>query len=236
MRIEARLETRPQGDRRAAPRRELHLRLTSLTGRRATANVLVLDLSQTGLLLQTSTRLTPGETLQINLPHAGFRAAEVVWTSGEFVGCRFAEPISSAAISAAQLRSEASGAVGAVSRAAIDSSSPEGDSFGARLRRLREQYNLSQAALAKLLDVTKLSIWKWERGDAHPRQARIAALASLFAVSENELLAGTPAASPLAEADSGEPERLAEIIDECKARIADHLGTTADKVEITVSL
>ena len=101
MRIEGRLETRPQGDRRSAPRRELHLRLTTIGGKQAAANVVVLDLSQTGFLIRTSRHLAPGDSLQINLPHSGFQGAEVVWTSGEFVGCRFEEPISAATVSAA---------------------------------------------------------------------------------------------------------------------------------------
>jgi transcriptional regulator with XRE-family HTH domain len=239
MRIEGRLETRPQGDRRDSSRKELHLRLTSIAGHRAASNVTVLDLSQTGVLLQTSARLAAGETLQINLPHAGFRAAQVVWTSGEFVGCRFEQPISSAAISAAQLRSEPSAAVRSVSRAAIESGAAAGDGFGARLRRLRSQYNLSQSALAKLVNVTKLSVWKWEHGDVRPRPGTVAALANLFAVSESELLGGAPPPPDQPAAQSGlesAPEGLAEIIDGCKATIAAHLGTTSDKVEITVNL
>jgi transcriptional regulator with XRE-family HTH domain len=237
MRIEGRLETRPQGDRRGAPRRELHLRLTSLAGKRALANVVVLDLSQTGLLLQTTMHLAAGDSLQINLPHSGFQAAQVVWVSGEFVGCRFEEPITAATVSAAQLRSEPSGATGPVSRAALERLSHEDDSLGGRLRRLREQYNLSQASLAKLLSVSKLSIWKWERNDVRPRHATIAALAKLFAVSERDMLLGAShhaaGFEPSAEA---RPEGLAGLVEECKARIAGHLGTTVDKVEITVTL
>jgi transcriptional regulator with XRE-family HTH domain len=125
--------------------------------------------------------------------------------------------------------------VRSVSRAAIESAPPADDSFGARLRRLRSQYNLSQTALARLVNVTKLSVWKWERDDAHPRPATVTALANLFAVSEAELLTGT-SASAGTHADTGEPEGLAELVEECKARIAGHLGTTTDKVEITVSL
>lgn len=192
-------------------------------------------MSQTGLLLQTSLKLTAGETLQINLPHAGFQAADVIWASGEFVGCRFAEPLSSATLSAAQLRSQPAGAVGSISRAAIEREPAADDSFGARVRRLREQYNLSQASLAQLLGVSKLSVWKWERNDARPRRATTEALAKLFAVSERDMLLGAPAR----EAGAGRSDDLGglvELIDECKARIAAHLGTTTDKVEITVSL
>lgn len=171
--------------------------------------------------------------MQINLPHSGFHAVEVVWASGEFVGCRFAEPVSTATLSAAQLRSQPAGAVGSISRAAIESRPVEVDSFGARLRRLREQYNLSQATLAKLLGVSKLSIWKWERDDVRPRRATMDALAKLFAVSERDMLLG---ASTHTTEPPSELRGLTELINECKARIAVHLGTTTDKVDITVSL
>jgi transcriptional regulator with XRE-family HTH domain len=234
MRIEGRLETRPQADRRDGPRRELHLRLESLSGKQARANVVVLDISQTGLLLQTSMNLAAGETLQINLPHSGFRAAQVVWAGGEFVGCRFEEPINTATLSAAQLSSQPAGAVESVSRAAIEDRSAEADTFGARLRRLREQYNLSQASLARLLNVSKLSVWKWERDDSRPRRATMEALAQLFAVSERDMLLGAPARNPPAEQKSS--VGLTELIEQCKTRIAAHLGTTTDKVEITVNL
>jgi transcriptional regulator with XRE-family HTH domain len=240
MRIEGRLETRPQGDRRTAPRRELHLRLATLGGKQAVANVVVLDLSQTGLLIQTTLHLAIDDSLQINLPHSGFQAARVVWISGELVGCRFEEPISAATVSAAQLRSEPEGAVGPVSRAALESNSPEDDSLGSRLRSLRQQYNLSQTGLAQLLNVSKLSVWKWERNDARPRQTTLEALAKLFAVSDRDLLLGTSDRAAEAEAatQSGTqgPGGLVSLIDECKAKIADCLGTTTDQVEITVTL
>ena len=82
MRIEGRLDALPQDDRRTTARRELRLRVASLAGESAAANVVVLDLSQTGLLLETSARMATGESLQIDLPHAGLQTAEVVWTSG----------------------------------------------------------------------------------------------------------------------------------------------------------
>lgn len=240
MRIEGRLETHPRGNRRHAQRRELHLRLTSIAGKGATANVVVLDLSQSGLLLQSPVRLAVGETLQINLPQAGFKVAEVVWTSGEFAGCRFEEPLSGATVSAARLRSEPSSATESVSRAALASRSAEDATLGRRLRRLRQQYNLSQATLAKLLGVSKLSIWKWERDEVRPRRASIEALAKLFAVTERELLLGAPSrednpgvqAQPVGQ----EAGALVELVGQCKARIAGRLGVAADKVNISITL
>ena len=65
------------------------------------------DLSPTGLLIETSQELCSGETLFVDLPERGPTAASVVWSSGKFHGCAFEQSIPSAAVSAALLRSPA---------------------------------------------------------------------------------------------------------------------------------
>ena len=62
------------------------------------------------------------------------------------------------------------------------------EGFGTRVRLLRKQHNLSQVGLACLLNVTKLSVWNWERRGVIPRSATIKALAHIFEVPESELL------------------------------------------------
>jgi transcriptional regulator with XRE-family HTH domain len=148
----------------------------------------------------------------------------VVWTSGEFVGCRFVRALSPAIVSAAALRSEPSPAADA------EDPVPAVESFASRLRRLRKQYGLTQPALARLVDVTKLTVWKWERGDAKPRHTAVQALARVFAMSESELLVGSTAreVEPSAE--------LSSIVESCKAQIARHLGVAPAKVGISVRL
>ena len=90
-------------DERSAARRTLRLEVpTSSSG---DANeVLIHNLSETGLLLETSADLHIGEALQVELPHAGTITAIVVWVRGTFAGCEFAAPVPKAAVSAALLR------------------------------------------------------------------------------------------------------------------------------------
>jgi hypothetical protein len=66
--------------------------------------VLILDLSTTGLLLETFGDLADGETISLSIPGAGDVDAVVKWSSGRLFGCRFLEPISTAAVSATLLR------------------------------------------------------------------------------------------------------------------------------------
>jgi hypothetical protein len=63
------------------------------------------NLSQTGLLIETEARLTPGDRVGITLPRVGLVSAEVLRARGRLFGCRFAHPVPKAAVSAALLRS-----------------------------------------------------------------------------------------------------------------------------------
>ena len=66
--------------------------------------VIIHDISHTGLLLETTALLTERQALDVDLPEVGIVQANVVWRSSRFVGCRFATPVSQAAVSAALLR------------------------------------------------------------------------------------------------------------------------------------
>jgi hypothetical protein len=57
------------------------------------------------MLLECKTPLRQGEHLDLLIPEAGAAEAEIVWTSGHFFGCKFRVPLSTAAVSAASLRS-----------------------------------------------------------------------------------------------------------------------------------
>lgn len=90
-------------DSRSAARRTLCLQVPA----QASADLieaLIHNISETGLLIETAADLQVGESLQVDLPHAGTTTALVIWNRGRFIGCEFAAPISRAALSAAQLR------------------------------------------------------------------------------------------------------------------------------------
>lgn len=102
----ARLEEEvPERDRRASPRRKLRLETGGSSSTAPHSRVVIHDLSQSGLLIESPAALAVGEDLEVHIPEAGAVEAEVVWSSGRFFGCRFKQGISTAAVSAAQLQS-----------------------------------------------------------------------------------------------------------------------------------
>lgn len=71
------------------------------------ARIVILNLSRTGLLLQTAAQLEVGERLQIEIPQAGMVDAKIVRRSGDQFAAMFDSPITQAALSAVLLASPA---------------------------------------------------------------------------------------------------------------------------------
>ena len=104
MSIAAALATPPTvaENRRYSARRSLRLgSVLSDSG----VEIVIHDISATGMLIETSQELTTGETLVINLPDRGATPATVAWCSGQYFGCEFELSIPVATLSAALLRS-----------------------------------------------------------------------------------------------------------------------------------
>jgi hypothetical protein len=99
----AKLTVEPDnGTERRSKRRTLRLEVGSSTIDSGSRSY-VLNLSETGLLLESQTRLATGDTIEVELPHAGIAVTRVVWTNEAFAGCEFVVPISTATVSAALL-------------------------------------------------------------------------------------------------------------------------------------
>lgn len=235
MPLEGQLEIgRRAGERRKSARHKLHLSASGSARDAEGMSVLVHDISESGLLLQTTAHLPIGERIEVVLPHAGATTASVVWASGNFQGCQFDEKISHATLSAAQLRSDA----------AVEDTpavAPAGETFGARLRRLRRDRGISLIGLARLMNVSKPTVWKWERDDARPRKAAVEALAAALGVTQAELLFGEGSsrpAEPRAPFDSptSGSHRLSEVVKACKERIAGAVGTSPHNVSVSIRL
>ena len=109
MSLRAQLDTEPdKGERRASTRRKLRLEAEGATASSSQTQVVIHDLSEEGLLVECPIPLVTGELLEVVIPEAGSAQAEVTWDGGRFYGCKFKEPISTAAVSAALLRSPTS--------------------------------------------------------------------------------------------------------------------------------
>ena len=199
---------------RQSPRRTLRLDATMRGAGSPASPILIHNISADGLLIECDLRLAPDESIDVMLPHAGACLARVVWASGRLFGCRFAEPVSQATLSATTLRS-------AVDRAA---DSDAGEGLGVRLQRLRSLRGLTQSQLAARAGVSEAAVCAWEKGKARPRPNRIEQLADILAVSKLELL-NTDAASS-----------VADIVRQSRERIAAAVGIASDRVRIAIEL
>ena len=244
MSIGAHLEQRRRAvESRVGPRRKLRLGTPGASSSGNAMNVVVHDLSETGLLLQTSGQLSVGEKIEVVLPHAGPTEASVVWGSNDFFGCRFEKRISRATVSASQLQ----GSPQPDTVSPGDSAAPAADveeTFGTRLRRLRKERGISLIGLARLVNVSKPTVWKWEKDDVRPRQRSIEALASALDMAERELLFGQKAVrrQPPESRPEGLPSAqaahspLSALVRNCKDQIAEAAGTSSDNVSITIQI
>lgn len=91
-------------DERAAVRRSLRLGVSAYSTDHVTM-ALILNLSETGLLIETVLELAVGETLQVDIPEVSASTVRVVWTEGLLAGCEFVDAVSTGAVSAARLMS-----------------------------------------------------------------------------------------------------------------------------------
>jgi PilZ domain len=99
--IEASFET--SIDSRYCRRHRLLLELEAKDSGTQSGTVTVYDISNTGLLIETNSSLSIGEMIEVQLPLVGFRTAEIIWTSGHLVGCKFADALTQGVVSAARL-------------------------------------------------------------------------------------------------------------------------------------
>jgi hypothetical protein len=68
-----------QKGRRRSARREMKLRARGAPGTGAAEDVLIRNLSTTGMLLEAGTKLAVGQKITIDLPQIGHALGEVVW-------------------------------------------------------------------------------------------------------------------------------------------------------------
>lgn len=207
-----------------AHRRRLLLKTAGALESGARASVLIHDLSETGLLMESATELEITETIDLELPEAGAVKARVVWASGPLYGCSFERPLTSFELGAAQLRGAAdpinlSAAPKPQGVAAIG-----GETFGERLNRLRKLRGMTQGDLAARLGVSKPTVWAWEQDRARPIEDRLVPIAEALGVDVAELRPSRTIAG------------LPELIARCREQIAEAVETTPEKVKIMIEL
>ncbi|WP_192646011.1 helix-turn-helix domain-containing protein [Sphingopyxis sp. OAS728] len=224
--ISAYLDAPAAGRRRRTVRRKLHLSAAGAHSAGADIHVLIHNISRSGMLIECDSPLAVDDQIEIELPHAGSVSTMIVWASDNMFGCQFAAPISSAALSAAQLRSEVvenviEPALASPGATALHSSDVR---FGANLKRLRIAKGLSQARVGAELGVSGPSISGWESGRARPKNDRLTALAALLEVPVAQLLVDLAA----------DPAEV--LISQGREKIARATGASPGKIRIFIEI
>lgn len=135
--------------------------------------------------------------------------------------------------------------------------------FAHQLRALREAQGYSIRALASLVGVSSVTIWKWEKGESKPRARMLAPLARALHVPTSVLGASTHPVEPSAAGDetfrpaeprpaalphpgqdrpgyaettgqAGPTEPLADVIARAKQMISQASGTAPDSITILI--
>ncbi len=109
--------------------------------------------------------------------------------------------------------------------------------FAQQLRSLREAQGLTVRALAERVGVSKVTIWKWEKGESEPRARLLAPLARALDVNPARLTAGAvpgKALDVVLSEGGGPGEPLTDVIAKAKQMIAEAAG--ADPRNITISI
>jgi hypothetical protein len=127
--LPAEILTIATSDPRAAVRRTLRLQVNAeLSGDAVEAEIR--NLSEKGLLVETTADLVIGEILHLDLPEAGIIEATVVWSRGRLFGCEFKAALSKRIVSAALLRSPDERLGRDAAGPTVHVSTPEEDPFG----------------------------------------------------------------------------------------------------------
>jgi len=232
MPIQGMIEGGKSRSRRSFVRLHLSLEVSGRTISGETTSVLIHNLSASGLLMETPAKLSLGGKLMVGLPEAGDVMATVVWQSDDLFGCRFDEPLSRAALGAAQLRNPPTSDLHLPAAPDVAIAHEE---LPARLTRLRRERGISRSTLAAHTGISTPSLWAWEVGKTMPRRKGLIALAKALGVSAGELL-GEAASPPSTRAKdvARDLQGLGDLLDRSKREIAALAGVEADKVKISI--
>lgn len=236
MAVAAQFDILPMGkNTRGTARHQMRLRVRSAAGSGGAADVLVHNLSATGMLLESASQLAVGDEIAVELPEASGSTAKVVWASGQFFGCAFDRPLPAAAVSAAQLRSEPALETPQRHEAAEPGERAPEETFGVRLQRLRRDRGMTLVEFARRAKVSRPTVWSWEADRSTPRRSKTRILLEVLGISEDELF-GKAGTDPQGTEGPGRGATLQRAISDAKERVAELAGTVPDKIKLIIEV
>lgn len=118
----------------------------------------------------------------------------------------------------------------------------ESSEFARQLRSLRQAQGLTVLALAEAVGVSKVTIWKWEKGDTQPRARMIPQLAKALHVTPGRLQFSEDIPGPqhgltgpaAAQDHADQAEILSDVIATAKRMIAEASGANPQNITISI--
>ena len=187
-----------------------------------TVPVIVKYISIGGVLLQAINSVDLAQNLTLRMPGIGSFCCSVVWRSDVLLGCTFDEELTPGIIAAAQLKGVPLNKVEQSSSAS--SVGQRVGPVGLLLKNLRRQAGMTLEDVALALNVSKPTVWAWEKGKANPLPERLNAIAALFDVDVENL------------SKRQKPTSNTEVIDYCRAQIAEVCGAEPAAVRIVIEV
>jgi transcriptional regulator with XRE-family HTH domain len=222
---------------RGTTRHRMRLRVRGAPASGDASEVVIHNLSASGMLLESASPLAVGDEIAVELPEAAGSTAKVVWASEQYFGCVFDRQLPAAAVSAAQLRSEPPLGTPRLPDAGANAG-PSGETFGARLQRLRRDRGLTLVEFSRRAKVSRPTVWSWEADRSTPRRSKTRILLEVLGVTEDELY-GKSGAERQGNAEAGAPgqgDTLQRAISEAKERVAELAGTVPDKIKLIIEI
>lgn len=182
-------------------------------------NVRFLNLSEVGFIIETQESLCVDDEFELSVSKDTFHSGLVVWGVGELFFCAFHRRLSEAELSEIRARSQASH---------LGTQTPADGSYEklcTRLHRLRLSAGLTLGDVATALEVSKPTVWAWEKDKSRPAASRIKAIAKFFNVGVDELVIGAQ-----------RKNNCENTIAKYRQIIAGQFGIDACSVKITIEL
>lgn len=199
-------------------------------------NALILNISSTGVLFQTSRAMAVGQAIEIDLGEAGRQPAEVKWTIDGMAGCEFRQPLAKSALSAALLKGEPVAPAprpAPSSRPRADQSPDARRALALAITAARKARGMRQGDLARAIGVSVTTVCKWEQGHVSPRAKALAKLEGCLGRLDHP--APAPADAP-PTGDIGPEDIIGTVLKDCKTTIARTLGLEPEAINLKLAL
>lgn len=225
--------------RRGTDRRELKLLARGAPSSGDATDVVVRNLSSTGLLIETAAELRVDDKLEVDLPETPRSAARVVWAGKDLFGCAFDRPLPRSALSAARLRSEPETVPAHFDgESALDESGMTAEQWGRSLQKIRKAKGYTLVEFARLMNVSRPTVWSWEAGKSSPRAAKKRRIQEILGAEFSD---AEDRVKPADSADQASQPPvvtgdLRTVVEEAKKRVASVAGVSPDKVKLIIEV